>query len=146
MSEIGNLQVNEILISRGITKAELARLMGTSKENLNGKLKSPSFPTLVSIASALGVPMWQLFISPADAAKLVDPAGRKLLAFLHFDGESHTPGCTKEVVDLMEKWNAEELHEVAVTRVMEHARKCCAGNLRAMHLVDEFESLVRRKK
>lgn len=69
MNDISNLQVNEILAKRGMTKVELATLMGTTKENLNGKLKSPSFPTLVSIANALGIPMWQLFANPADVVR-----------------------------------------------------------------------------
>lgn len=68
MNDITDLRINEILHERGMTKVELAKAMGTTKENLNGKLKSPSFPTLVAIADALGVTLRDLFVDRSDSA------------------------------------------------------------------------------
>ena len=57
----------EILIKeKGHTLTSLAEKIGTTKQNLFGKLKSPSYPTLCEIATALDVPLWQLFISAEE--------------------------------------------------------------------------------
>lgn len=60
-NRLNELRIDALLKERGMTKVELARRIGTSKENLNGKLKSPSYPTLSEIADALEVDMWELF-------------------------------------------------------------------------------------
>lgn len=72
MNSKAYLRVNEILTERNMTKVKLAELMNTSKENLNGKLKSPSFPTLVAIANALQVPMWRLFATREEVAQIAN--------------------------------------------------------------------------
>lgn len=60
-------RIEELIKEKGYTLTTLAAEMGTTKQNLYGKLKSPSYPTLVEIATALNVPMWQLFASPEEA-------------------------------------------------------------------------------
>lgn len=60
-------RIEELIKEKGYTLTTLAAEMGTTKQNLYGKLKSPSYPTLVEIATALKVPMWQLFASPEEA-------------------------------------------------------------------------------
>lgn len=55
-----------LIRENGYTLASFAEKMGTTKQNLNGKLKSPSYPTLVEIATTLKIPMWRLFASPDD--------------------------------------------------------------------------------
>lgn len=52
----------------GVTLLALSEKLGISRQALNKAMKSPSYPTLVRIAEALDVPMWQLFASPADVA------------------------------------------------------------------------------
>lgn len=59
-------RIEELIKEKGYTLTLLAEKMGTTKQNLYGKLKSPSYPTLTSIATALEVPMWQLFASKKD--------------------------------------------------------------------------------
>lgn len=59
-------RIEEVIREKGYTITSLAEKMGTSKQNLFAKLKSPSYPTLVEISSALDVPMWQLFASPEE--------------------------------------------------------------------------------
>lgn len=62
-------RIEELIKEKGYTLTSLAEKMGTTKQNLYGKLKSPSYPTLTSIATALEVPMWQLFASESEVQK-----------------------------------------------------------------------------
>lgn len=61
-------RIEDVIKEHGYTVTSLAEKIGTSKQNLFAKLKSPSYPTLVEIATALDVPMWQLFASPEEIA------------------------------------------------------------------------------
>ncbi|MBF1558173.1 MAG: helix-turn-helix transcriptional regulator [Prevotella salivae] len=61
-------RIEEVIKEHGYTITSLAEKIGTSKQNLFAKLKSPSYPTLIEIATALNVPMWQLFASPEEIA------------------------------------------------------------------------------
>lgn len=60
-------RIKELIKEKGYTQQEFADLLGMSRVGLaqivNGK---PSYPTLEKIASALHVPMWQLFASPEE--------------------------------------------------------------------------------
>lgn len=75
-------RIEEVIKEHGYTITSLAEKIGTSKQNLFAKLKSPSYPTLVEIATALDVPMWQLFASPEEVA-----GDRNFLAIVRYDGE-----------------------------------------------------------
>ena len=63
-------KIKELIKEKGYTQQEFADLLGMSRVGLaqivNGK---PSYPTLEKIATALDIPMWQLFASPAEVAK-----------------------------------------------------------------------------
>lgn len=60
-------KIKELIKEKGYTQQEFADLLGMSRVGLaqivNGK---PSYPTLEKIATALNVPMWQLFASPDE--------------------------------------------------------------------------------
>lgn len=57
----------ELLIKeKGYNMTSFAEKMNTTRQNLYAILKSPSYPTLEKVAEALRVPMWQLFVSPAE--------------------------------------------------------------------------------
>ena len=60
-------RIKELIKEKGYTQQEFADLLGMSRVGLaqivNGK---PSYPTLEKIATALNVPMWQLFASPDE--------------------------------------------------------------------------------
>lgn len=60
-------RIKELIKEKGYTQAEFAAKLNISRVGLsqlvNGK---PSYPTLEKIASALDVPMWQLFASPKE--------------------------------------------------------------------------------
>ena len=63
-------RIKELIKEKGYTQQEFADLLGMSRVGLaqivNGK---PSYPTLEKIATALDVPMWQLFASPEEIAQ-----------------------------------------------------------------------------
>lgn len=61
-------RIETILQERGINKADFARMLGTSRQNVNSLLKNPTQSKLEEIAAALDVPVWQLFASPSEAS------------------------------------------------------------------------------
>lgn len=69
------LRIKELMDEKGIKSIQLSEMIGISKVSvsnlLNGKLQ-PSFATLEKIATALQVPMWQLFASPDEVAPKKD--------------------------------------------------------------------------
>lgn len=63
------LHIKELLKQKGITSVELAGKIGVSKTMVSYWLSGKNFPTpdkLESIANALNVPLWQLFVSPDE--------------------------------------------------------------------------------
>ena len=60
-------RIKEVIKEKGFTITSLADKLGI--ESLSRMIVSPSYPTLEKIATALNVPMWQLFASPAEVAK-----------------------------------------------------------------------------
>lgn len=62
-------RIKEVIKEKGFTITSLADRLGIARESLSRMIVSPSYPTLEKIATALDVPMWQLFASPAEIAK-----------------------------------------------------------------------------
>ncbi|MEQ3366243.1 helix-turn-helix domain-containing protein [Parabacteroides distasonis] len=62
------MRIKEILKERGITQQDLADMLGVSHQSIKQTLNASSVTTstLEKIASALEVPMWELFASPND--------------------------------------------------------------------------------
>ena len=60
-------RIKELIKEKGYTQQEFADKLGITRVGLsqliNGK---PSYPTLETIATALNVPMWQLFASSEE--------------------------------------------------------------------------------
>ena len=65
------MRIKELLKEKGCTQQELADMVGVSYQSMKQTLNAPSVTTatLEKIATALDVPMWQLFVSPAEVAK-----------------------------------------------------------------------------
>ena len=80
-----NMRIEEILSEKNINKADLARLLKTTRQNITTLLRSPSASTLERIAAALHVPVWHLFISPEDACKQAQQDD--FFAFVRIDGK-----------------------------------------------------------
>lgn len=84
---MAELRIKEVCKEKGVKVMDLSTMIGVSQTNtsniINGKV-NPSLETLEKIATALNVPMWQLFASPEE----IQPQS---------DGSSITcPNCGKE--------------------------------------------------
>ncbi len=62
------MRIKELLKEKGLTQQELADKVGVSYQSMKQTLNAPSVTTstLEKIATALNVPMWQLFASPEE--------------------------------------------------------------------------------
>lgn len=62
------MRIKDVLKGRGMTQQEVADMIGVSYQSIKQTLNAPSVTTatLEKIASALNVPMWQLFASPEE--------------------------------------------------------------------------------
>jgi len=63
------VRIKDIMIEKGVTSVSLADMIGVSKvtvSNLINNKTMPSVETLDKIATALDVPMWQLFASKEE--------------------------------------------------------------------------------
>ena len=71
-------RIKEICDEKGIKVNSLTETVGITLPALynivNGKM-SPKVETLVKIAEALNVPLWQLFASPEEVRKETETAG-----------------------------------------------------------------------
>ncbi len=65
-----DIRIKEICKEKGITLEDLAKRLGILRTSLSQALSRNSFSTdkLSDIATALNVPMWQLFASPEEVA------------------------------------------------------------------------------
>ena len=63
------VRIKDIMIEKGVSSVSLADMIGVSKVTVSNLINSktmPSVETLEKIATALNVPMWQLFASPDE--------------------------------------------------------------------------------
>ena len=61
-------RIKEVIKKQGTTVQELAEKMGISRVGLSQHINgNPSVEVLERIATALDVPLWQLFASPEEA-------------------------------------------------------------------------------
>ena len=69
---MAELRIKEVCKEKGVKVMDLSTMIGVSQTNtsniINGKV-NPSLETLEKIATALNVPMWQLFASPKEIAR-----------------------------------------------------------------------------
>lgn len=67
------MRIRDIIEQKGITTKEVADKLGISVSALNQSISgNPSVRVLENIATALDVPMWQLFASPEEIARAGD--------------------------------------------------------------------------
>lgn len=59
-------RIKEAIKENGYTITSLAEKLGIARESLSRMIVSPSYPTLEKIAEALGVEIWELFISTKE--------------------------------------------------------------------------------
>lgn len=83
------LRIKEILREKGLTQIELAEKLNKTKQQINDIVSERvgvSLPMLQTIATALDVPVWQLFVNPVEVCK----PKAVFAAFVHCKGENHT--------------------------------------------------------
>lgn len=90
-------RIEELIKEKGYTYTSLAEKMGTTKQNLYGKLKSPSYPTLTEIANALGVEMWELFATREEIV------GDNFIAFIRDHGKAYEAHSVEELEIIINK-------------------------------------------
>ena len=93
------MRIRDIIEQKGITTKEVADRLGISVSALNQSISgNPSVRVLENIATALDVPMWQLFASPSDVAG----GNEELTASISYRGEffnTHSKEELKRYVD-----------------------------------------------
>lgn len=93
------MRIKEILKEKGITLSQLADTMGVSRQALSRQVAGKLLVEKAEeIATALNVPMWQLFVSPNEVAG----GGEELTAFVSYRGEffsTHSKEELKEYVN-----------------------------------------------
>lgn len=63
------MRIKEVLKEKGISVQELADMLGISRQALSRQIAGKCLvETLEKIATALNVPVWQLFVSAEEAA------------------------------------------------------------------------------
>lgn len=66
------MRIREIIDLQGLTTKQLAERLHISQSALNQNISgNPSVKVLTSIANALNVPIWELFVSPKDVCNQV---------------------------------------------------------------------------
>lgn len=87
------MRIKELLKEKGITQQELSDILGVSYQSIKQTLNAPSVTTstLEKIATALNVPLWQLFASPDDVK------GEELTALIHHKGEFYKANTIAEL-------------------------------------------------
>lgn len=94
------MRIRDIIEQQGITTKEVADKIGISVSALNQNIAgNPSVKVLEKIATALDVPMWQLFASPEDVAG----SGEELTAFVSYRGKFFNTHSKKELKQYVEK-------------------------------------------
>ena len=94
------MRIKEILKEKGITQQELADMLGVSHQSIKQTLNAPSVTTstLEKIATALNVPMWQLFASPAEVAE-----GGDITALIQHKGDFYKACTIAELENIVGK-------------------------------------------
>lgn len=136
------LYLKELLKDKHITSVQLADSVGVSKTMVSYWLSGKNFPTpdnIEAIANALGVPVWQLFVSPA----LTPVVGASdMIAFFHYKGNSHLPTTVDQVMSILKDWREEEFHQECHRHYFDYLREKYADNPDVLLLVERLCSLL----
>ena len=94
------MRIRDIIEQKGITTKEVADRLGISVSALNQSISgNPSVRVLENIATALDVPMWQLFASPSDVAG----GDEELTASISYRGEFFNTHSKEELKQYVNK-------------------------------------------
>lgn len=93
------------MTSKGFTNVSLGERMGVSKQAIGQMLKAESLTTasLEKIASALDVPIWQLFASPEEVNIPQETNNSDFAAFIRYNGIHYTADNLEEFNNIVEE-------------------------------------------
>lgn len=94
-------RLKDILNERGVTLKEFADTLNITYVGLHQQLKKPSYPTLEKWASALGVPMWQLFVDPNDLLR--ESKQNDIAAYVRYKGIHYTADTWDEFTRIVDE-------------------------------------------
>lgn len=83
------LHIQEILDKQWMYAKDLAKAIGCTRQTMSNYIHGRTFPnedTLRDIASALGVPVWELFLDPSED-----------VPYLGHDDKYHCPHCNEPI-------------------------------------------------
>lgn len=93
-------RIKEILREKGMTVNDLADKVGVSRQALSKQIKGKMLvETADKIATALGVPLWQLFVSPND----IIGANEELTALIQHKGNFYKATTMAELEKIVYK-------------------------------------------
>mgnify|MGYP002574734341 FL=1 len=95
------MRIKELLKEKRLTQQELAAMIGVSYQSMKQTLNAPSVTTatLEKIASALNVPMWELFVSPND----IISTNEDLTALIQHKGDFYKATTIAELENIVAK-------------------------------------------
>lgn len=136
------LYLKELMKEKRIASVQLAESVGVSKTMVSYWLSGKNFPTpdnIESIAKALDVPVWRLFMSPESTAEIILD---DMVAFFHYKGNSHLPTTVDQVMSILKDWKAEEFHKECHRRDFDHLRDKYADNQEILSLMEALCTLI----
>lgn len=96
-------RIEEILKSKNISKSEFARLLGIQKQGVQSLLKgNPTKARLEEMAKVLGVPTWQLFVSPEEVSSS-SSCDSDFIALIKSGKELYSSSSIDETIVLLDK-------------------------------------------
>jgi len=103
------MRIKELLKEKRVTQQELAEMLGVSYQSIKQTLNAPSVTTatLEKIATALGVPVWQLFVSREEVN------GQELTALVEHCGCMYKACTVAELEDIVRDIKAAIVEEIA---------------------------------
>ena len=95
------MRIKELLKEKRLTQQELAAMIGVSYQSMKQTLNAPSVTTatLEKIASALNVPMWELFVSHND----IISTNEDLTALIQHKGDFYKATTIAELENIVAK-------------------------------------------
>lgn len=96
------LRIKEILKEKGVTQIELAEMLNRKKQQVNDIVSGRvgvSIAMLESIATALNVPVWQLFASPEEVAQC--STNKDFIAIVRKNGILHTFDSERDLIEFI---------------------------------------------
>lgn len=102
------MRIKEIMKAKRGTVTELAQKLNISRQGLYKQLNGRMLVgTAEKIASALNVPVWQLFVSPDDVMEPVVPNEKDFLAIIKMGKVAYSASTISEAFEILKHINSQ---------------------------------------